>query len=215
MQVVNFRTWAWHSLLSRARLAQPAERKALNFVVVGSSPTVGAYIVRASSRLRPLQNVAQSVVRKALNRAVVGSSPTVGAFTAHAFSRMLPCRGRMPGLGFFPPCGNFFSCRGTPHRKKSAAPKKKVARRFFLTCGDCFCSALTFSAWNSRPKKKSPHAEKRLNLQVQPLIWDACTARLAQSVERKALNLVVVGSIPTVGVLICSCVMMSLPIIFK
>ena len=27
-----------------------------------------------------------------------------------------------------------------------------------------------------------------------------CTARLAQSVERKALNLVVVGSSPTVGV---------------
>ena len=30
-----------------------------------------------------------------------------------------------------------------------------------------------------------------------------CKARLAQSVERKALNLVVVGSSPTVGVLLC------------
>ena len=30
---------------------------------------------------------------------------------------------------------------------------------------------------------------------------DGSTARLAQSVERKALNLVVVGSSPTVGVL--------------
>ena len=29
-----------------ARLAQPAERKALNLVVVGSSPTVGASFVR-------------------------------------------------------------------------------------------------------------------------------------------------------------------------
>ena len=42
MQAFNFKTWAWHSFLSRARLAQPAERKALNLVVVGSSPTVGA-----------------------------------------------------------------------------------------------------------------------------------------------------------------------------
>ena len=29
--------------------------------------------------------------------------------------------------------------------------------------------------------------------------FEACTARLAQSAERKALNLVVVGSSPTVG----------------
>ena len=29
----------------RARLAQPAERKALNLVVVGSSPTVGARFI--------------------------------------------------------------------------------------------------------------------------------------------------------------------------
>ena len=31
--------------LLHARLAQPAERKALNLVVVGSSPTVGALVV--------------------------------------------------------------------------------------------------------------------------------------------------------------------------
>ena len=32
------------SLLSPARLAQPVERKALNLVVVGSSPTVGVLV---------------------------------------------------------------------------------------------------------------------------------------------------------------------------
>jgi hypothetical protein len=31
-----------HTMAPTARLAQPAERKALNLVVVGSSPTVGA-----------------------------------------------------------------------------------------------------------------------------------------------------------------------------
>ena len=36
-------------LCCKARLAQPAERKALNLVVVGSSPTVGAM---ASARVR-------------------------------------------------------------------------------------------------------------------------------------------------------------------
>ena len=35
---------------------------------------------------------------------------------------------------------------------------------------------------------------------VQPLILQSTSARLAQSAERKALNLVVVGSSPTVGV---------------
>ena len=34
--------------------------------------------------------------------------------------------------------------------------------------------------------------------------WTIDTARLAQSAERKALNLVVVGSSPTVGVFSCS-----------
>ena len=35
---------ATHSFLTLARLAQPVERKALNLVVVGSSPTVGVSI---------------------------------------------------------------------------------------------------------------------------------------------------------------------------
>ena len=41
-------TWGWASVSNRmgfatARLAQSVERKALNLVVVGSSPTVGVY----------------------------------------------------------------------------------------------------------------------------------------------------------------------------
>ena len=35
-----------HCVLPRARLAQSAERKALNLVVVGSSPTVGVFVGR-------------------------------------------------------------------------------------------------------------------------------------------------------------------------
>ena len=37
-------------LLSIARLAQSAERKALNLVVVGSSPTVGVYALLPRGR---------------------------------------------------------------------------------------------------------------------------------------------------------------------
>ena len=37
----------WAAALVAARLAQPAERTALNLVVVGSSPTVGAFRERA------------------------------------------------------------------------------------------------------------------------------------------------------------------------
>ena len=38
------RSFGWRTLCSIARLAQSAERKALNLVVVGSSPTVGVLI---------------------------------------------------------------------------------------------------------------------------------------------------------------------------
>ncbi|KAJ9545420.1 hypothetical protein OSB04_025127 [Centaurea solstitialis] len=50
---------------TKARLAQLVERKALNLVVVGSSPT-----------LNQKARLAQLVERKALNLVVVGSSPT-------------------------------------------------------------------------------------------------------------------------------------------
>ena len=76
------------SLLSR--LAQLVERKTLNLVVVGSSPTVGvlfAFSFFFSGRVRglcsyrdptPMSRLAQLVERKTLNLVVVGSSPTVG-----------------------------------------------------------------------------------------------------------------------------------------
>ena len=41
----------WTGALATARLAQPAERKALNLVVVGSSPTVGVLVGRVLSRV--------------------------------------------------------------------------------------------------------------------------------------------------------------------
>ena len=43
-----------HCVLPRARLAQSAERKALNLVVVGSSPTVGVFVGRVLSRVAVL-----------------------------------------------------------------------------------------------------------------------------------------------------------------
>ena len=44
-----------------ARLAQPAERKALNLVVVGSSPTVGVFGKRAALLGAPATDVAGQV----------------------------------------------------------------------------------------------------------------------------------------------------------
>ena len=41
-QIRNHESPFWNATAASARLAQPAERKALNLVVVGSSPTVGA-----------------------------------------------------------------------------------------------------------------------------------------------------------------------------
>uniref|UniRef100_A0AAV1U2G7 Uncharacterized protein n=1 Tax=Peronospora matthiolae TaxID=2874970 RepID=A0AAV1U2G7_9STRA len=55
-----------------ACLAQLVERKTLNLVVVGSSPTKCARVCEAC--------LAQLVERKTLNLVVVGSSPTVGDY---------------------------------------------------------------------------------------------------------------------------------------
>ena len=49
---------------AEARLAQSAERKALNLVVVGSSPTVGALMLPASYVVRV---TAQLILRRARN----------------------------------------------------------------------------------------------------------------------------------------------------
>ena len=77
-----------------SRLAQLVERKTLNLVVVGSSPTVGVLppffgsksdnyfsLSKILSVPHPLSRLAQLVERKTLNLVVVGSSPTVGVTT--------------------------------------------------------------------------------------------------------------------------------------
>ena len=64
-----------------ARLAQPAERKALNLVVVGSSPTVGAF-KRCGGAPSPVSRElapAKSPVVEAHSPAVAGSSPAARA----------------------------------------------------------------------------------------------------------------------------------------
>ena len=86
------------SLLSR--LAQLVERKTLNLVVVGSSPTVGVLFafcffagrVRGACSYRdptPMSRLAQLVERKTLNLVVVGSSPTVGVLFAIFWPQLL------------------------------------------------------------------------------------------------------------------------------
>ena len=55
------------SILSKARLAQLVERKALNLVVVGSSPTVGVFVFLAS--------LVKNVVRQKMT--TVGLEPTI------------------------------------------------------------------------------------------------------------------------------------------
>ena len=52
-------------------------------------------------------------------------------------------------------------------------------------------------------KPKIEHAiEKLLQYNAEAAMLTSAQARLAQSAERKALNLVVVGSSPTVGALV-------------
>ena len=77
--------------LSGARLAQLVERKALNLVVVGSSPTVGDLLVLFIYKSRALRfsserrspcaclqgRVAQWIRRRSSEPKIVGSSPTV------------------------------------------------------------------------------------------------------------------------------------------
>jgi hypothetical protein len=43
--------YLWHSLCASARLAQSVERKALNLVVAGSSPTVGVNILYTQNKV--------------------------------------------------------------------------------------------------------------------------------------------------------------------
>ena len=71
--------WGQKNSDARARLAQSAERKALNLVVVGSSPTVGELSLSlGTKKLDARARLAQSAESKAFNLVVVGSSSTVG-----------------------------------------------------------------------------------------------------------------------------------------
>ena len=80
------------------------ERKTLNLVVVGSSPTVGVLPPFFGSKSdnyfshtkilgvpHPLSRLAQLVERKTLNLVVVGLSPTVGVplFLVHIWQELL------------------------------------------------------------------------------------------------------------------------------
>ena len=89
-----------------SRLAQLVERKTLNLVVVGSSPTVGVLPPFFGSKSdnyfshskilgvpHPPSRLAQLVERKTLNLVVVGSSPTVGVRTLSLFSFFFPQHG--------------------------------------------------------------------------------------------------------------------------
>ena len=94
-----------------ARLAQSVERKALNLVVVGSSPTVGAYSIvqfQASQEARYKQSFCMSRAR---------------LLTARSLRRRTAGQLAMPFLGFRSSLrGLCMSCvafaleaRGTPH----------------------------------------------------------------------------------------------------
>ena len=78
--------------LSDARLAQSVERKALNLVVVGSSPTGGA-VSRSVCR----GGVAQMVERSLSMREVQGSIPCISTFFPVGVSVWL--NGRAPDYG--------------------------------------------------------------------------------------------------------------------
>ena len=121
---------------SQARLAQSAERKALNLVVVGSSPTVGVSQHWASSwqvrhAARPLSHVLAD------------------------------------------------SCTEKTRPASSVCPHWVCPQHW---ASACLCTELGYKRHIVRACGQSSQA------------------RLAQSAERKALNLVVVGSSPTVGV---------------
>ena len=56
--------------LLQARLAQSAERKALNLVVVGSSPTVGVYSTASTARQRSYLSLDTGLLKSLLQQLV-------------------------------------------------------------------------------------------------------------------------------------------------
>ena len=126
---------------------------------MGARTGLNASISRFVVQRVIIARLAQSAEHKVLNLVVVGSSPTVGV-----------------------------ECRERP-----VAPEEGCAMR---CCPSAWCvhthahkAVRTHWAWASGPEP--PLYEFGLQRVI--------IARLAQSVERKAFNLVVVGSSPTVG----------------
>ena len=134
--------WRQHHVLrtfghcSQARLAQSAERKALNLVVVGSSPTVGVP-----------SSLGDCMASTACSKA---AEPRLG--------RVLDREDQGAEL---------------------SAPRVGVPGALGLCMPWC-------AAWVQQKRVRA--------------CGQSSQARLAQSAERKALNLVVVGASPTVGV---------------
>ena len=128
-------------LLTSARLAQSAERKALNLVVVGSSPTVGA----SSARDYCMASVACSSATEPRLGRLFQREDKAGQLSVPRLALAAALDLCMPGHGAW------------------------RQHHLLRTCGQ------------------------------------SSQASLAQSAERKALNLVVVGSSPTVGVYIRPC----------
>ena len=143
---------------SQARLAQPAERKALNLVVVGSSPTVSVTLFGA---------LAMTV---ALTRDCAADAYQVSAPVGNPSSF----------------CSRWQSFPSLARRSREDVPQTPL---------------LGFRQCQSPP---APIAPPRCPVAL-PLknnhVHHCSEARLAQPAERKALNLVVVGLSPTVGVL--------------
>ena len=97
--------------------------------------------------------------------------------------------------GVFPP-GNSFSIREKifSHRRDRNFPLRRLSPGAVKGY-----AAGSPGAVKARQEALGPHGQPPYIKHAQPLP----VARLAQSVERKALNLVVVGSSPTVGVYVC------------
>ena len=137
--------------------------------------------------------LAQSVECKALNLVVVGSSPTVGAaaeaLAATPSDLAVSALRSLAGNGIPPGAGQWTHALGETRSGSTPASWTTGTR------GQCQVTA-TLPPHGSAP--------------IADVIWSTSGARLAQPVERKALNLVVVVSSPTVGVTAKLCICLPL-----
>ena len=128
--------------------------------------------------------LAQSVELKALNLVVVGSSPTVGV-SQHWASAWQARHAARPLSHVLAD-----SCTEKTRPASSVCPHWVCPQHW---ASACLCTELGYKRHIVRACGQSSQA------------------RLAQSAERKALNLVVVGSSPTVGVFHVRIALMALP----